>query len=177
MVRFRLKKLLPFDADDAVVSYQVMSTTKNLVRVLAVAVPKDVLAEYEGVVREAGFEPGAVLPSTLAACAGLDEEDEAAVLLVNAGETGVTTAIVRDGVLLLHRTVDLAAAGLEERMEAAAALAADEHTALPALAVPAELLAAPGLVAHSLFVEQEPRTLHYEADGIALVSAEDSAGE
>jgi len=107
VVRFRLKKLLPFDADDAVVSYQVMSQTKNIVRVLAVAVPKDVLAEYESMVREAGFEPGAVLPSTLAACAGLPEI-EAATLIVNAGESSVTTAIVQGGVLLLHRTVDLA---------------------------------------------------------------------
>jgi type IV pilus assembly protein PilM len=107
VVRFRLKKLLPFDADDAVVSYQVMSQTKNMVRVLAVAVPKDVLAEYESMVREAGFEPGAVLPSTLAACAGLPEI-EAATLIVNAGESSVTTAIVQGGVLLLHRTVDLA---------------------------------------------------------------------
>ncbi len=177
VVRFRLKKLLPFDADDAVVSYQVMSTAKGLVRVLAVAVPKDVLAEYEGVVREAGFEPGAVLPSTLAACAGLDEEDEAAVLLVNAGETGVTTAIVRDGVLLLHRTVDLAAAGLEERMEAAASAAAQQHAHLPALAVPAELLAAPAAAERESFLVQEPHAMQYEADGISLVSAEDSAGE
>jgi type IV pilus assembly protein PilM len=106
VVRFRLKKLLPFDADDAAVSYQVMSSGKNIVRVLAVAVPKEVLAEYEAMVREAGFEPGAVLPSTLAACAGLPEMD-AAQLIVNAGETSITTAIVQGGVLLLHRTVDL----------------------------------------------------------------------
>ncbi len=112
VVRFRLKKLLPFDADDAVVSYQVMSTQRGMVRVLAVAAPKDVLAEYESVVREAGFEPGAVLPSTLAACAGMTEM-EAAALLVNAGESSVTTAIVQGGVLLLHRTVDLAAEGLD----------------------------------------------------------------
>jgi hypothetical protein len=75
VVRFRLKKLLPFDADDAAVSYQVMSSGKSVVRVLAVAVPKEVLAEYEALVREAGFEPGAVMPSTLAACAGLPEMD------------------------------------------------------------------------------------------------------
>jgi type IV pilus assembly protein PilM len=73
-----------------------------------VAIPRDVLAEYEGVVREAGFEPGAVLPSTLAALAGMVEGD-APALLVNAGAHGVTTAIVKAGVLLLHRTVDLAA--------------------------------------------------------------------
>ena len=107
VVRFRLKKLLPFDADEAVVSYQVMAQTRDLVKVLAVAIPKDVLAEYEGMVRSAGFEPGAVLPSTLAACAGLAEGD-GATLVVNAGEQSVTTAIVQGGVLLLHRTVDLA---------------------------------------------------------------------
>lgn len=105
IVRFRLKKLLPFDADDAMVSYQVMSTSKNLVRVLAVAVPRDVLSEYETAVREAGFEPGAVLPSTLAALVGLDDDQPA--LLVNANTLGVTTAIVQRGVLMLHRSVDL----------------------------------------------------------------------
>ena len=113
VVRFRLKKLLPFDVDDAVVSYQVMSSSRSGVKVLAVAVPKDVLAEYEGVVREAGFEPGAVLPSTLAACAGM-ADSETATLLVNAGEGSVTTAIVRGGELLLHRTIDLAASGVNE---------------------------------------------------------------
>ncbi len=106
VVRFRLKKLLPFDADDAAVSYQVMSTMKGALRVLAVAMPRALLADYESVVREAGFEPGAVLPSTLAALASLDER-EAPALVVNAGREGVTTAIVKAGVLLLHRTVDL----------------------------------------------------------------------
>ena len=138
VVRFRLKKLLPFDADDAVVSYQVMSSTRSLVRVLAVAIPRDVLAEYEGVVREAGFEPGAVLPSTLAAISGV-EEMEAAALMVNAGETSVTTAIVQGTVLLLHRTVDLAAEGMEELIQAAEV----NTSALPALEVPPELLAMP----------------------------------
>ena len=68
--------------------------------------PKDVLAEYEGVVTAAGYLPGAVLPSTLAALAGLEESD-AAVLVVNAGQHEVTTAIVKSGVLLLHRSVDM----------------------------------------------------------------------
>src|ERR1035437_7686982 len=39
VVRFRLKKLLPFDADDAAVSYQVMATSKGALQVLAVAMP------------------------------------------------------------------------------------------------------------------------------------------
>ncbi len=108
VVRFRLKKLLPFDADDAAVSYQVMATAKDSIHVLAVAMPKETLADYEGMVREAGFEPGAVLSSTLAALAGLLEGD-GPTLVVNAGREAVTTAIVKGGVLLLHRTVDLGA--------------------------------------------------------------------
>jgi type IV pilus assembly protein PilM len=108
VVRFRLKKLLPFDADDAAVSYQVMSSSKGVVQVMAVAMPREVLAEYESVVREAGFEPGAVLPSTLAALAGLSDGEQP-TLVVNASREGVTTAIVKGGLLLLHRTVDLGA--------------------------------------------------------------------
>ncbi len=106
VVRFRLKKLLPFDADDAMVSYQVMSTEKNAVKLLAVAMPKAVLDEYEAVVLAAGYLPGAVLPSTLAALAGL-EEISAPVLMVNAGLGAVTTAIVQGETLLLHRSFDL----------------------------------------------------------------------
>ena len=110
VVRFRLKKLLPFDADEAMVSYQVMSSEKNSVKLLAVAMPKAVLEEYESVVLAAGYLPGAVLPSTLAALAGL-EETAGPVLVVNAGLGIVTTAIVQAGILLLHRSVDMSAGG------------------------------------------------------------------
>jgi type IV pilus assembly protein PilM len=122
VVRFRLKKLLPFDADDAAVSYQVMATAKDSLQVLAVAMPRELLADYELVVREAGFEPGAILPSTLAALAGLPE-GEAPMLVVNAGRDGVTTAIVKAGVLLLHRTVDLGADQRADQRAAATQLA------------------------------------------------------
>jgi type IV pilus assembly protein PilM len=113
VVRFRLKKLLPFDADDAVVSYQVMSSAKAGVQVVAVAMPREVLAEYEGVVTAAGYLPGAVLPSTLAALSGLDEA-EAPALVVNAGPGAVTTAIVRTGILLLHRSVDMGSTAIAD---------------------------------------------------------------
>ncbi len=108
VVRFRLKKVLPFDADTAAVSYQVMTSERGGVRVMAVAMPRDVLEEYEGVVTAAGYLPGAVLPSTLAALAGLDAT-EVPALVVNAGLGGVTTAIVKGGILLLHRSLDLSA--------------------------------------------------------------------
>ncbi|MEO6815210.1 MAG: hypothetical protein ABI177_00790 [Edaphobacter sp.] len=108
VVRFRLKKLLPFDADTAAVSYQVMVSERSGVRVLAVAMPREILDEYESVVTAAGYLPGAVLPSTLAALSGLDTAD-APVLVVNAEPGEVTTAIVKGGILLLHRALDLSA--------------------------------------------------------------------
>lgn len=117
VVRFRLKKLLPFDADTAAVSYQVLASERAGVRVLAVAMPREVLDEYEGVVTAAGYLPGAVLPSTLAALSGLDATD-ASVLVVNAQPGEVTTAIVKGGMLLLHRALDLSA-----NADAAAAVA------------------------------------------------------
>ena len=124
VVRFRLKKLLPFDADHAMVSYQIMSSKKDSVQLLAVAMPKDVLEEYESAVLAAGYLPGAVLPSTLAALAGL-EEDAAPVLVVNASAGAVTTAITQGGTLLLHRSVDM---GMNAPVEASTAiLPAEDH--------------------------------------------------
>jgi type IV pilus assembly protein PilM len=107
VIRFRLKKLLPFDSEHAAVSYQIMATNKHSVRVLAVAMPHEVLEEYEEAITAAGYTSGAVLPSTLAALASLDEQSSP-LLVVNAGHGGVTTAIVQGGVLLLHRFLELA---------------------------------------------------------------------
>lgn len=106
ILRFRLTKLLPFSPESAMISYQLMSPRQGIVQVLVVAIPRDVLTEYESVVRDAGYEPGSVLPSTLAVVGALHASEP--VLLVNADETTITTAIVRRGDVLLHRSLDLA---------------------------------------------------------------------
>ena len=63
------------------------------------------MREYEAIVREAGFEPGIVLTSSLA-CLGMLSED-APALVVYASTQSVTTAITRGQELLLHRTQEL----------------------------------------------------------------------
>ncbi len=120
VLRFRLAKLLPFPPDQARISYQVMSRHALLLQVLVVAMPLEVLAEYESVVREAGFEPGAVLPSTLAVAAAIDDVAQTAALLVNGSEFAATTTIIRRGELLLHRTLEFRT---DPMAEAAAAVA------------------------------------------------------
>jgi type IV pilus assembly protein PilM len=167
VVRFRLKKLLPFDADDAAVSYQVMATTRAGMQVLAVAMPAEVLADYESVVREAGFEPGAVLPSTLAALAGLSE-GERPMLVVNAGRDGVTTAIVKNGVLLLHRSVDLGG----ELQSAVSAEPAKEQAAETSIAaIAARMAAAQTPVAPSVAGSVAETTTSEVAQAVSVAAA------
>lgn len=105
VVRFRLRKMVPFDVETAAVSYQVMAHRNNTVSVLVAVMPGEVLAEYEAAAREAGYEPGAVLPSTLAAVAVLGSEG--APLVVNHTGNSVTTAVAQGDELLLHRSIEL----------------------------------------------------------------------
>jgi type IV pilus assembly protein PilM len=105
VLRFRLRKMLPFDLEQAGLSYQVLSQEKSEYRVLVVAIPGPVLAEYEAAVREAGYEPGAVLPSSLAALAGLEKDEP--VLAACISGASLTTTITHGDDLLLYRTADL----------------------------------------------------------------------
>jgi type IV pilus assembly protein PilM len=73
--------------------------------VIVAVSPAEVLAEYESAVREAGYEPGVVLPSTLAALAAVSGEEPS--LVINRNGSSVTTAITRQNELLLHRTLEL----------------------------------------------------------------------
>jgi type IV pilus assembly protein PilM len=105
VVRFRLRKMVPFDVEGSAVSYQVMSQKDGQLNVLVTVMPGEVLEEYENAAREAGFEPGAVLPSTLAAAAAL--ESDSATLMVNRAGASVTTAVTQGDEMLLHRSMDL----------------------------------------------------------------------
>ena len=67
--------------------------------------PGPILAEYEAAVRAAGYEPGAVLPSSLAAIETVDAME--AVLAANLSARGMTTLIANGQDLLLYRNIDL----------------------------------------------------------------------
>ncbi len=105
VLRFRLRKMVPFDVEHAGVSYQILTETKTECRALIAVTPGAILTEYEAAVRAAGFEPGAVLPSSLAALAALDTEEPA--LIACLGPATLTTAITHGQDLLLYRTVEL----------------------------------------------------------------------
>ena len=103
VVRFRLKKALPFEVERAAVAYDAQPNGTTLKVVVAVML-NSVLAEYESLIRDAGFLPGIVLPSTLASLGNIDAEAPSMVVKISDGTT--TIAILNQGRLLLYRTLD-----------------------------------------------------------------------
>jgi type IV pilus assembly protein PilM len=63
VLRFRLRKMVPFDVEHAGLSYQVLVENKTSARCWQRCCREPILAEYEAAVRAAGYEPGAVLPT------------------------------------------------------------------------------------------------------------------
>jgi type IV pilus assembly protein PilM len=105
VLRFRLRKMVPFDVEHAGLSYQILSESKTEARVLVAILPSNILEEYETAVRAAGYEPGSVMPSALAALATLDSSEP--MLTACLSKVAITTSITRGDDLLLYRTIDL----------------------------------------------------------------------
>jgi type IV pilus assembly protein PilM len=104
VVRFRLKKSLPFDVDQAKVSYFAQPAKDAGIRVVAAVVLSKVLEEYEGAFRDAGFNPGVVVPSMIAAMGAADAARPTLVVKVDARSTSI--AILDQDQLLLFRTLE-----------------------------------------------------------------------
>jgi type IV pilus assembly protein PilM len=68
LVKFRLRKSVPFPIDDARVScfVQGKEAGDKGIEVLAAVISRTVLEEYEGLLRGAGFQVGLVVPSSFA---------------------------------------------------------------------------------------------------------------
>lgn len=103
VVRFRLKKSLPFDVEKAKVSYHAQKIGSEIKVVAAVALGS-VIEDYESAFREAGFAPGVVLPSTLAALGAADGKKPTMVIKVDAHTTSI--AILNEEQLQLFRTLE-----------------------------------------------------------------------
>jgi type IV pilus assembly protein PilM len=103
VVRFRLKKSLPFDVDKAKVSYHAQKVGDE-VRVVAAVGLASVIEGYEAAFRDAGFSPGVVLPSMLAALGAADAKRPTMVVKVDAHTTSI--AILNEDQLQLFRTLE-----------------------------------------------------------------------
>jgi type IV pilus assembly protein PilM len=112
LVRFRVKRSVPFDVESAALSYFPQPAAGKKVDVVVVLAPIEVVARYEAPFRSAGMNPGLVTTSSMAA---LELAPEGG-LSVFAKLTGHTLSVlVRVGSSLkLVRCLELASAGLDD---------------------------------------------------------------
>lgn len=107
IIRFRVKKSLPFDVESAALSFHSTAQSNGksgAIRVIAAISPAGVIEEYESAFRDCGFAPGVVLPSTLATLGMVNADRPTMVVKVDTNTTSV--AILDKQSLILLRTFD-----------------------------------------------------------------------
>jgi type IV pilus assembly protein PilM len=104
IIRFRLRKSVPFDAEQAALSFH-SHRKGEVVKVLAAVTPREVREEYESAFRNGGYEPGYLLPSTLAALHAMDADRP--TLLVKIDGNFISVAIADQNELVFYRMLDV----------------------------------------------------------------------
>lgn len=107
LLRWRVKKSVPFEADETVISFMRQAPREDGVDVVTAIARLRVVREYEQLLESLGVSPGLVMSSTLAALPLLNDRKPA--LLARVAGKAMTAAIVRDGLLCGYRCVDLPA--------------------------------------------------------------------
>ncbi len=105
MLRWKLKKSVPFEAEETLVSYMRQAPRDEGVDIVTGLARLRIVREYEMLVEAAGMTPGVVMNSTLAAIPLLD--DRRAIMLARIAGSTLTTAIVREGILCGYRCTEL----------------------------------------------------------------------
>lgn len=106
LVRFRMKRSVPFDVESAVVSFHPQAGKGKGTEVIVVAAALETVARYEAPFRAAGLHPGLVTTSGIAM---IDLEQSASISVLTRLSGRVLTLIVlQSGNLKLMRTVELA---------------------------------------------------------------------
>jgi type IV pilus assembly protein PilM len=107
ILRWRLKKSVPFEAEETVISYMRQSPRDDGVDIVTGLARLRIVREYEALVESVGMSPGVVMSSTLAVVPLLP--DGRPSLLARVAGTSLTTAIVREGMLCGYRCITLPA--------------------------------------------------------------------
>jgi type IV pilus assembly protein PilM len=105
MLRWKLKKSVPFEVDETLLSYMRQQPRGEGVDVVTAIARLRIIKEYEALLEPQAVRAGVVLSSTLAAISLL--EDSRPTLLARLSGTSLTAAIVREGVLAGYRCTEL----------------------------------------------------------------------
>jgi type IV pilus assembly protein PilM len=109
LVRFRMKKSVPFDVDSAMVSYAIQPRKKEAgdtkVEVLVAIVAAEIVARYEAPFRGLGYQPGMVTTSTLAAL-NLVDADESSMFVKMSGRV-LSVMVLQGSQIKLARCIEM----------------------------------------------------------------------
>jgi type IV pilus assembly protein PilM len=109
MLRWKLKKSVPFESDETVISFMRQPPREAGVDVVTALARLRIIREYESLAEAEGLHPGVVMSSSLAAVALLDDRKPA--LLARVSGSALTTVIAREGVLCGYRCTELPSYG------------------------------------------------------------------
>ncbi|HSU60549.1 MAG TPA: hypothetical protein VLI55_14650 [Bryobacteraceae bacterium] len=134
LIRFRLRKSVPFHIDEAQLSYSIQREEPKRLEVLAVSIARPILDEYEALFTEAGYRLGVVVPSCLSVLRLCDPGQTSLTLLVKSAGAAISAVLFEQGRVRLVRCLDLSHSelageeGLEEQPEGDLILALLQQT-------------------------------------------------
>ena len=107
LLRWRLKKSVPFDVEETVISWMRQAGPQGNLEVVTAIARKGIVREYEEIVESLGGRVCIVLSSTLATLPLLEERGT--TLLVRMGGKTMTTVVVHGSSLCVYRATDMPA--------------------------------------------------------------------
>lgn len=125
LIRFRLRKTVPFHIEEAQLAYSIQVQGPKQVEVLAVAIARPILDEYENIFTDAGYRIGLVTPSSIATLRLCSGSASGLILLAKAAGSTLSVLLVHQNRVRLVRSLDMAAQDETMRRE--------EQTVLPVL--------------------------------------------
>jgi hypothetical protein len=105
MLRWRLKKSVPFEAEETLISYMRQAPREDGVDIVTSLARLRIVKEYENLLESSGATAGVLLSSTLATIPLL--RDDRPTMLARLSGTTLTTVIAREGVLAGYRCTEL----------------------------------------------------------------------
>jgi type IV pilus assembly protein PilM len=106
LISFRIKKTVPFDLESVIVSHYVQpAATGEKIDVVVALVPQEIVIRYETPFRTAGFQPGEVTTSALAALHMV--KPEGITMLAKLAGLTLSVMVLRGSTLKLARCVEL----------------------------------------------------------------------
>ncbi len=113
LVRFRLKKSVPFEVETAMVSYvEQPRLNGSKIEVLAAVISSEIVVQYEAPFRAAGFHPGLVTTSSLAAL-NLLAADGITLLVKLSGQV-LSVLVLQENSVNLARCIEMEGGKLDD---------------------------------------------------------------